>query len=181
MSTDDDRHRPVFLSLGSNIEPERHLRRAVGELARAFALDAVSRVYESEPVASPGAPPFLNAAVRLRTPLSPRTLKLEHLRPLEERLGRRRGDDPNAPRTIDLDLSLVGALVLSDPEARIELPDPEILIHAHLARPLADLDPRFPHPLSGETLGQIAARLARDPGVRPRDDVKLVLPRPIRR
>lgn len=130
-------------------------------------------MYESDPVAAPGTPRFLNLAARIETALPPAVLKLEHLRPLEARLGRRRGDDPNAPRPIDIDISLVGDLVLADAEAGLEIPDPEIRARAHVARPLADLDPERRHPVTGEPLRAIAERLAATTRLRPRNDVDL--------
>lgn len=130
-------------------------------------------MYESEPVGAPGTPRFLNAAARIETGIAPGVLKLEHLRPLEASLGRRRGDDPNTPRTIDIDICLVGDAVLADPEAGLEIPDPQIRTHAHVARPLADLDPERRHPVTGESLRAIAARLARSADLRRRDDIAL--------
>lgn len=161
----------IFLALGSNIEPEIHLPAAVRELARRFPLLRVSRVWETAPVGFPGSPPFLNAAVLVRSGIPPRELKFEHLRPIEAHLGRARRDDPNAPRTIDIDLVLYGERVLALPEAGIELPDPGILRHAHLALPLADLAPEFEHPADGRTLREIAEALGAGAKVRTRDDL----------
>lgn len=166
---------PVWLCLGSNIEPLRHLRLAVAMLAERFPLAGVSRVWESEAVGAPGSPPFLNAAAEIATELPPRTLKHDVLRPLEARLGRVRGDDPNAPRTIDVDIVLYDELILDDPAAGLTLPDPEVLTRAHVALPLADLAPDLRHPATGETLAAIAARFAGHPGVRPRPDLRLDL------
>lgn len=157
---------PVFIALGSNIEPAAHLPRAVELLGERFALRAVSRVYESEPVGAAGAPPFLNAAVLITTNLAPRALKFDVLRPMEARLGRVRTEDRNAPRTLDLDLVLYADLILEDATRHITLPDPEILTRAHLALPLADLAPTFRHPVTGEALSTIAARFAATPGIR---------------
>lgn len=164
---------PVFLTLGSNIEPRANLPRAVALLGRQFPVRAVSRVYETEPVGAPGAPPFLNAAVLIDTHLAPRALKHDVLRPLEARLGRVRTGDPNAPRTVDVDLALYDELILEDPVNQITLPDPEILTRAHVALPLADLDPRRRHPVTGESLAAIAARFAGSPGVRVCPEVSL--------
>lgn len=133
----------------------------------------MSPVYESEPVGAPGTPSFLNAVAWIETDVPPVTLKLEHLRPLEALLGRRRGDDPNAPRTIDIDIALVGDLVLADAEAGLEIPDPDVRTRAHVARPLADLDPERRHPVTGEPLRAIAARLAASSNLHRRDDVRL--------
>jgi 2-amino-4-hydroxy-6-hydroxymethyldihydropteridine diphosphokinase len=158
----------VLISMGSNIRPELNLPRALRALTshpRLHVLD-VSRVWHSEAVGSQG-PPFLNAAVRLSlTPgwrVQPLELKYEVLRPIERALGRRRSEDRNAPRSIDLDLSLFGDLVLvEDRSGRcIELPDPEILTRAHVALPLADIAPSWRHPTDGRRLRQIAHELER--------------------
>ncbi len=161
----------VFITLGSNVEPERHLSRAAYLLGERFAIRAVSRVYQTAPLDASGhvsdQPPFLNAAVLidLDEDLPPATLKYDVLRPLEARLGRVRSADKFAARTIDLDVALYGDLVLDDPEGRITLPDPDILTRAHVALPLADLAPGFVHPTTGHTLAEIAARLASQPGI----------------
>jgi len=84
-------------------------------------------------------------------------LKFGVLRPLEVKLGRRRSADRYAPRTIDLDIAFFGSLVIDDPARGLVIPDPDIGICAHLALPLADLEPLFRHPVSGETLAQLAA------------------------
>lgn len=151
---------PVLVVLGSNIEPEANLVAAVRFLSELVTVEAASPAYRSAPVGSPGSPPFLNAAVALSTDLSPGDLKREVLRPIEAALGRVRGADRNAPRTIDLDLALYGALVVDDRAHGLVLPDPAILEHAHVAVPLADLAPGFEHPVTGERLASIAARLA---------------------
>jgi 7,8-dihydro-6-hydroxymethylpterin-pyrophosphokinase len=70
-----------------------------------------------------------------------------------------RSADRNAPRTVDVDISIFGCRVVEDPEAELVIPDPEILTRAHVAVPLADLAPDLPHPVTGERLADIAARL----------------------
>lgn len=157
---------PVFVALGSNIEPAVNLPRAARRLAAHFPGLTASRIYETAPVGACEGPTFLNAAVRFVTSLAPARLKHDVLRPLEAELGRVRGADRNAPRTIDLDIALYGGLILNDPVAGLDIPDPGTLTHAHLALPLADLDPRWVHPLDGRTLGEIAAAFAGEPGVR---------------
>ncbi len=81
---------------------------AVKWLARRLHVVGVSRVFETRPVGAPDAPMFLNAAVEVDCPLSPRELKFELLRPLERSLGRVRTADRNAPRTVDVDISIFG-------------------------------------------------------------------------
>jgi 7,8-dihydro-6-hydroxymethylpterin-pyrophosphokinase len=81
-------------------------------------------------------------------------------------LGRIRTSDPNAPRTIDLDIALAGELVLADRKSGIDIPDPEILTRAHVALPLADLAPDAVHPVTGETLSEIAEGFRAEAGIR---------------
>jgi 2-amino-4-hydroxy-6-hydroxymethyldihydropteridine diphosphokinase len=151
---------PILVSLGSNIEPELNLPRAIALLAERLVVRALSAVYVSPPAGGAVGPPFHNAAVWLVTDLPPAALKREVLRPVEARLGRVRGADKNAPRTIDLDLALYGGRVIDDPAHGLVLPDPGILVWPHVALPLADLAPDFAHPVAGRTLGEIAAGLA---------------------
>ena len=163
-----------MISLGSNIEPTTYLPRAVQEIGKWFPITGISRVYVAEAVGAPDAPTFLNAAVSFTTDLTPLSLKFDHLRPIEARLGRVRGPDPNAPRTIDLDIALMGDLVIHAPSDGIEIPDPDIVTCAHVALPLADLAPDVKHPVSGETLRAIAERFAGRPGARVYHELALV-------
>ncbi len=141
------------------------------QLSYWFPLCRVSRVYESAPVGGAGSLRLLNAAVMVQTALPPARFKYDYLRPLEERLGRVRGLNKFAPRTIDLDIAVFGALVVDD--LGLVIPDPEILTRAHVALPLADIAPEFKHPKTGERLASIAARFQDDPGVRPAVGVSL--------
>lgn len=113
-------------------------------------------------------PNFLNVAALLETTLEPADLK-QALRSIEEDLGRVRLKDKYAARAIDLDLSLYGSQMVDDPH--LVLPDPEILDHAHLAIPLAELDPAFMHPGEKEELEAIAGRMRRVAELRERADL----------
>jgi 2-amino-4-hydroxy-6-hydroxymethyldihydropteridine diphosphokinase len=116
----------------------------------------VSPVYETAPVGTANQPLFLNAAALIETHQTPRELK-RTLQMIEQALGRVRAADKNAPRTVDLDISLFGDQVLEVQDRHI--PDPEILQFVHIARPLADLKPRHRHPETGQTLLEIAQSL----------------------
>ena len=153
--------------MGSNIEPRIHIARAAALLLESFPQARFSRVFETEPVGAPKAPWFLNAAAAIATDLDPADLKFEVLRPLEARLGRQRSSNRNAPRTIDLDIAMQGSLVVKDTTTGLEIPDPQILTTAHIALPLADLAPEMVHPITGQSLRQIAASLADGPKVWP--------------
>ncbi len=169
---------PVFITLGSNIDPHKNLCRAVQMIGQKFPIRAASRVYETAPIdaagaVDPGQPAFLNAAVLITTDKPPDEIKFKILRFLETMLGRVRTADKFAPRTIDLDIALYGDRVIEGP--RLTLPDPDILTRAHVALPLADLAPDFRHPVTGQTLAAIAASFADAGGITVRDD--LALPR----
>jgi 2-amino-4-hydroxy-6-hydroxymethyldihydropteridine diphosphokinase len=155
----------VLVSLGSNIQPAPNLLSAVARLTSVVTVVAASRVFATVPVAARPMAQFLNAAVEIETDLSPEVLKLEILRDIESALGRVRSHDRNAPRTIDLDISLFGNLVLRDEDLGLEIPDPEILTRPHVAIPLADLAPERVHPISGRSLAEIAGVFAGQEGV----------------
>lgn len=117
-------------------------------------MQSVSLAYQSKPIGDREQPDFLNAAVLLSVNEEPAKLRTL-LREIEISLGRVRTEDKYASRTIDLDLVLLGDRV--DP--KFQIPDPDILTREHLAVPLAELDPDFCHPTTGEALGTIASRL----------------------
>ena len=165
----------AYLSLGSNIDPERNLKACVRELERFGRVLAVSSVWESWPAGaagSAGLSDFLNAAVLLETALSPEELRDTAIAGIEETLGRVRTEDRNASRTIDIDLLLFNRETLQLGERRI--PSPEILERPIVAIPLAEIAPDYVHPDTGRTLSGIARSLdPRSAGMRRRADVVL--------
>jgi 2-amino-4-hydroxy-6-hydroxymethyldihydropteridine diphosphokinase len=161
----------AYLSLGSNIDPEFHLPAAVRLLSERGAVRRLSRAWQSVPYGFAEQPDFVNAAVLLETPLDAERILTELIPEVERYLDRQR--DPtnkNGPRTIDIDLSLYNHEVTE--LAGKWIPDPSILERLFVARPLADIDPFFRHPRTGETLAAIAARLAgREPPLTLRADI----------
>ena len=103
----------ALLSLGSNLEPETHLRAAVAELRDQFGEILVSQVYRTEAVGFDG-PAFLNLAVALDTHWTPQQLDT-WLHALEDRHGRRRDVPRYSSRTLDVDIVLFGDLVVRGP------------------------------------------------------------------
>lgn len=164
-----DRHW-IYLLLGSNIEPMANLQRAAVEIANGVDLVAFSPVYETAPVGNADQPPFLNAAALVETHHDAASLKQVVLRPIEERLGRVRTADPNAPRAVDLDVVLVGGGSLSQPLG--ELLDPSIVGLAHALVPLADLAPTLVPGGQTAPLQALASHLDRN-AIQPRPDVRL--------
>lgn len=160
----------AFISIGSNIDPERNLPLAVELLAAVGELVAVSRVYQNPAVASTAQPDFLNAAALLETILPPLQVK-QRLQEIETRLGRLRTADPCAARTIDLDLCLLGGRVERSTE--LTLPHPDLENYVFVAVPVAELAPAFRHPVLGVSLADLAGRLANEAMLTGRPDVIL--------
>ena len=147
----------LVIGLGSNVAPERHLPEAVRLLAERAEIVGVSSPWATAPVGPAGQPPFVNAAVLLRTGLAPERVKPSLLWPVEAAMGRVRTADRFAPRPIDLDF-----VASERGEIRgggLEIPDPDLLRHAHVAVPAAEVAPAWVHPGTGEALASIAARL----------------------
>ena len=170
------RDRDALLSLGSNVAPGRWIPRALERIEARFALEAVSPCYQSPAVGGTGSyPDFVNLAVRIRTDCPPRALK-EACRRIEEACGRRRTSDRYAPRTVDLDIALMGDLVLDLDTWR--LPDPLLADQAFVLVPCADLSPDAVHPERHVTL----ARLVEDLSPRARGNLRRLeaLPAPDR-
>lgn len=129
----------AYIAVGSNIDPERNVVAALEKLRGRVEVVGVSTFYRSAAVGGPEQPAFVNGVVHVRTARSPRGLKFEVLRRIEDELGRIRGQDKFAPRTIDLDLVLYDRCVIDEPELRI--PDPGIGERPFVAVPLLELAP----------------------------------------
>ena len=152
----------TYIALGSNIEPQANLRRAVRALAARLTLTGCSRVYRTPPWGLREQPPFLNAVLRAETDLAPQPL-LELLLAVELTQGRTRGV-PNAPRTLDLDLLLYGDLLLETPH--LTVPHPRLHERAFVLVPLCDLAPDLRHPLLGRRMDELLAGVDRT-GIEP--------------
>jgi 2-amino-4-hydroxy-6-hydroxymethyldihydropteridine diphosphokinase len=125
----------AFLGLGSNLgDREAQLRRAVEGIPDVVA---VSPVYETEPVGGPEQGPYLNLVVELETVLSPREL-LDLCHRLERDAQRVRAQRWG-PRTLDVDVLLVGHLTVDEPD--LQVPHPRLYQRRFVLAPLADLAP----------------------------------------
>lgn len=131
----------AFLGLGSNLGDRwAQLRAAVEELSRVETVTAVSPVYETEPMGGPSDQgPYLNAVVELDTARSPREL-LELCRSLEAAAERVR-QERWGPRTLDVDVLLVGHLVVKEDD--LEVPHPRLWERRFVIAPLSDLAPEL--------------------------------------
>lgn len=146
----------LVLSLGSNIEREKHIRFAVDELRRCFGDLRVSPVYENAAVGFDGAD-FYNLVVVTGTDL-PLEAVIEKLQAIEAAAGRIRGAKRFEDRSLDIDILLFGAADLH-PQG-FNIPRDEIAHAAYVLRPLADLLPQQRHPVSGESFAAMSRAFA---------------------
>ena len=128
----------AFLGLGSNLGDRlAHLRDAVASLS---GVVAVSPVYETTPVGGPtNQPGFLNAVVVIETDLTPRQL-LGVCHRLESAAGRQR-EERWGPRTLDVDILLIGDLVVDEPD--LQIPHPRMWSRRFVVAPLLDVAPEL--------------------------------------
>jgi len=139
----------AYLGLGTNLgDRGENLRRALRALRRVGTIEAISSVYESEPVGYRDQPDFWNMAVRIRTGLSPHAL-LAAVKSIECELGRV-PSFRNAPRPIDVDILLYDERVVSGPD--LAIPHPRLLERVFAMRPLVELDPEVRHPCTGRRI-----------------------------
>lgn len=169
--------RRVVIALGSNLgDRMASMQGAVTSLADTpdAWLTAVSPVYESEPVDAPdGSGPYLNAVVLLDTTLPAHRL-LDRAMAIEQAYDRERVEGvPNAPRTLDVDLIVVGDR-RSDTEV-LRLPHPRAAQRAFVLQPWHDLEPDAVLPGVGPVASLLADTADRDGLVR-RDDLVLEVP-----
>ncbi len=141
----------ALLSLGSNIEPARHLHAAALALRERFPGIVFSAPYRYKAVGFDG-PDFINAGAMLQSDLAPQALN-DWLHALENAQGRRRDVPRFSSRTLDIDLVFYGDMILQG-AGNLHLPRPE-LRHAFVLQPLAEIAPGFRDPISSTTLEEL--------------------------
>jgi 2-amino-4-hydroxy-6-hydroxymethyldihydropteridine diphosphokinase len=164
--------RKVVYSIGSNLGDRLgYLQGAVDALRDTpdvIVVD-VSSVYESEPVGGPeGSPAFLNLVVVAETTLEPRTL-LERAQAIEDAFGRDRSGERWGPRTLDVDLILVGRSEVDQPD--LQLPHPRAAERGFVLLPWAEVDPAGTLPGRGPVAE--LAQAVDGSGVRRREDLPI--------
>jgi 2-amino-4-hydroxy-6-hydroxymethyldihydropteridine diphosphokinase len=130
-----------YVGLGSNVgDREEHLRAGLVAMARAGVRpEALSSVWETEPVDGAGPAWFLNMVARVTTELPPERA-LAALLAVERGRGRVRARG-NAPRELDLDLLLLGDRRMTT--ATLTLPHPRLAERRFVLAPLAELAPEY--------------------------------------
>lgn len=165
--------RQAVLAIGSNLGDRLgRLQGAVSALEDTpeVTLVAVSSVYETEPVGAPeGSPSFLNAVVLIDTTLTVHTL-LDRALAIEDAFGRERAET-NGPRTLDVDLIVVGDRVADDEQ--LTLPHPRAHERAFVLAPWLEIDPEGEIPGKGfvaDLIGDVDTA-----GVVRREDLEILL------
>ncbi len=138
----------AYLSLGSNLEPEKHLAAAVQALRETFGDILLSDWVRTTAVGFEG-PDFVNGAAVIETDWDVHRLN-DWLHALEDAHGRRRDVPRFSSRTLDIDIVFYDDLILDGP-GNLRVPRPE-LKHAFVLQPLAQIAPDFVNPQTGKTL-----------------------------
>ncbi len=154
----------VGIALGSNLGDRSALLDAAVSRLRDLATPGepflTAPVYQTEPrFCPPGSPDFYNTVVELSFSGTPHEL-LEQAREIENALGRVRGAERNAPRTIDVDLLYFGRKQIEDGE--LILPHPRIGERRFVLQPLADIRPELVLPGSELTFSEMLEHLPTD-------------------
>lgn len=145
---------PVYLGLGSNIDPAHYIHSGVTALRQLFGCVAVSSVYRSAAVGFEGAP-FLNLVARIETGLRLRELVVA-LRNMEYTYGRRPGSTKFSSRHLDIDiLTFNNYCGVYD---GVILPRPEVVKNAYVLCPFAELAPDLVLPTQSATLRELWLR-----------------------
>lgn len=153
--------RVTAVALGSNLGDRRvHLAFAVSALGRLLSDMRVSPFLETAPVGVSPQPDYLNGAVVGRCALAPAELLAAIMR-IERERGRER-PHPGAARTLDLDIVVMGDLVVRRPD--LEVPHPRFRERRFVLQPLAAIAPDLADPVTGRTMGELLRALAPSSG-----------------
>jgi 2-amino-4-hydroxy-6-hydroxymethyldihydropteridine diphosphokinase len=143
-----------YISIGSNIDKERHIPSAIRALQERFGTLTLSGIYETEAVGFIGAS-FYNLVAGFDSELDVKEIG-KILRQIETDHGRNREAKKFTSRTLDLDLILYGDLVISD--GRLQIPRNEIFRYAFVLEPLAEIAPDLQHPVTHESYAGLWAK-----------------------
>ncbi len=153
----------VYIGIGSNLgDRQVNMKKALKLLGERLQIELVSSIYETEPVGYVEQPMFFNAVCRGQTELGPLQL-LSLVKGIEASLGRV-SSFPNAPRTIDLDIIFYGDMIMETPE--LTIPHPRLEERAFVLIPLLEIAPDLRHPVSGESITDLLARVQGREGVK---------------
>ena len=139
----------ILLGLGSNIDPQARLQSALDALHQSFESVSESPWFESH--ALRGGANYLNLVVSAQTKLSIDEVR-SLLHQIEDQNGRQRGNEATGC-ALDIDLLCFDQQVIRT--AEYQLPRADLIEHAHVLWPTAELCPELTHPESGATYQQL--------------------------
>ncbi len=146
----------VLIALGTNLgDRAQNLAAAKLALLPKMRIERESGVYETAPWGYADQPDFLNQVIEARTNLRPLPL-LRVLKQVEEEMGRLK-TVRNGPRLIDLDILFYGQEVIKRPD--LDIPHPRLQDRAFVLVPLAELVPDLVHPVLGESIKDLLAKV----------------------
>jgi len=141
----------AYLGLGSNVNARNNIAASIAALRETFTEVRLSPAYRTEAIGFDG-DDFINLTAAIKTRLQP--IELKHfLNELEDRHGRLRNVPKFSDRTLDIDILLYDDLYLVSPQ--LQIPRREIMVFAHVLKPLADLAPHLVHPVCRKPLSEI--------------------------
>ena len=143
----------AYLSLGSNVSPEKNIQFALDQLSKIFGEIVSSSTYVTKSVGFEGSD-FLNLVVRINTDLDPSEL-MDKPHRIEEMTGRVTGTKAFNDRTLDIDVLIYDDLV----DLSLNIPRDEILKYGFVLEPLAELYPDGIHPIEKITFLELWNRL----------------------
>jgi len=152
----------AYIAMGANLPnpvgpPPATLAAASARIASLGKIVGRSSLYSTEPVGFAEQPRFFNTVVALDTSLSPRSL-LQGLLDIEQEFGRDRSTGiPNGPRSLDLDILIMGDLHLGGSD--LEIPHPRLADRAFVLVPLHEIAPHAVVPRYRATVDQLLQRL----------------------
>ena len=146
-------HSTAYLSLGSNVSPEKNIQFALDQLSKIFGETVSSSTYKTKAIGFEGSD-FLNLVVKIETDLDPERL-IDRLHGIEEMTGRITGTKAFNDRTLDIDVLIYGDQINPD----FNIPRDEILMYGFVLQPLAELNPEGLHPIERVTFMELWSRL----------------------